>query len=133
VAAHESQVAGLGVDAEPITSFSPDMEELLFGDDERESFAEMPQPRLPELSWAAIAFCAKEAFYKSYFPLTNQFLEFRDVAVTLSTHENGICGAFAVRFCASPGDDAQECSRFRGRWSVGHGLILAGAAVAVGA
>src|ERR687895_622101 len=65
-------------------------------------------PAEPGLHWDRILFCAKEAVYKAWFPLTRRWLEFADVAVSLDRD-----GTFRA---------AVGRERFGGRWAVGHGL-----------
>ena len=41
--------------------------------------AKRPPPELTLDLWAALAFSAKEAYYKAYFPLAGTFLDFQEV------------------------------------------------------
>jgi 4'-phosphopantetheinyl transferase EntD len=54
---------------------------------------------LPEAAgraYAAVLFAAKEAFYKSQFPLTGEWLLFDDVVVEIAADRNGESGRFRV-------------------------------------
>ncbi len=81
VARNESH-RGLGIDAEPAAP----LRERLFGhictDVERESLAEGPLDSAG-LN-ARLIFCAKEAFYKCQYAVTQTYLGFHDVDVSLS-------------------------------------------------
>jgi 4'-phosphopantetheinyl transferase EntD len=115
VVARSSRLRGVGIDAEPHAAVPAPALELILRDDERE--------RLPALAgvhralhWDRIAFCAKEAVFKAWFPLTRRWLDFSDVSVALRPD-----GTFSAVLHVSAGE------RLEGRWIVGHGLSVAAA------
>ncbi|GAA2487346.1 4'-phosphopantetheinyl transferase family protein [Streptomyces gobitricini] len=73
--------------------------------------------------WDRLLFCAKEAVYKAWFPLTGVWLGFHDVEVDFEPRGD----VFRARVVAGHGADEPAFSdgRLCGRWVVGHGLAAA--------
>ncbi len=76
--AHAMQYRGIGVDIELINAVDERVANRVLDDHEREWIAGQ---QLPE--WRTALFSAKEAIYKATNPITNEFLGFRDVALTI--------------------------------------------------
>jgi 4'-phosphopantetheinyl transferase EntD len=72
--------------------------------------------------WDRILFCAKEAVYKAWFPLTRRWLDFKDVSV--AAHPNGNFVAHVHVPCIA----GVDLERLVGRWMVGRGLVVAATA-----
>ena len=106
--ARAGELRSVGIDAEPHAPLPGDVHDLVLRADDR-------APAEPGLHWDRILFCAKEAVYKAWFPLTRRWLEFADVAVSLDRD-----GTFRA---------AVGREHFGGRWAVGHGLVVAATAV----
>ncbi len=116
VVAHRGSCRGLGLDAEPDDALPAEVApEVLHG---------------PELEWAAttdvahpgrLIFCAKEAAYKVWYPITGRWLGFADVDVTIDTG----AGSFGVEMQVDG-----PTGRLSGRYRVGQGLIVAAIEVA---
>ncbi|ETB05298.1 4'-phosphopantetheinyl transferase [Mycobacterium avium subsp. paratuberculosis 10-4404] len=90
--------------------------------------AERSEIRLPagDLHWDRILFCAKEATYKAWFPLTRRWLGFEDARITFEAdHPGATTGGFVSRILIDP---AALCgpplTALSGRWSVARGLVL---------
>jgi 4'-phosphopantetheinyl transferase EntD len=105
--ARSDEVRSVGIDAEPHAALPGEVRDFVLRKDER-----VPAG---DLHWDRIAFCAKEAVYKAWFPLTRRWLEFRDVATAV--HPDGT-------FLARVADTG-----FSGRWLVDRGLVVAAASV----
>ena len=77
--------------------------------------------RLPAgVHWDRILFCAKEATYKAWFPLTGRWLGFEDAHITLDTD-----GGFVSRILIDPAArHGPPLTEMAGRWSVAGGLAL---------
>ena len=77
------------------------------------------------LHWDRILFCAKEATYKAWFPVTHRWLGFEDAHITFDVDDSGTSGGFESRILIDPaaasGPPLQTLS---GRWSVRDGLTL---------
>ena len=75
--APQSLYRSLGIDIEPATPLSADLEAVIATPPEQRALAALPPTR--RLHVAKQIFCAKEALYKAQYPLTGLRLEFLDV------------------------------------------------------
>jgi 4'-phosphopantetheinyl transferase EntD len=107
--ARAADVRAVGIDAEPHAALPGDVRELVLRPEERE-------PAQPGVHRDRIVFCAKEAVYKAWFPLTRRWLDFADVATTV--RPDGTFGALVL-----------GTHRFGGRWLVDRGLVVAATSV----
>jgi 4'-phosphopantetheinyl transferase EntD len=103
VVARRCDLSGVGIDAEPHAALPGEVRELVLADDVVEDGADP--------HWDRVVFCAKEAVYKAWFPLTREWLDFPDVATTVRAD-----GTFDARAKGRP---------FSGRWLVERGLVVA--------
>ena len=55
-----------------------------------------------ELHWDRILFCAKEATYKAWFPLTRRWLGFEDAHIIFDVNSDGISGEFVSQILIDP-------------------------------
>jgi 4'-phosphopantetheinyl transferase EntD len=79
--ARAGDVVGLGIDAEPCEPLSPRLLPRICSPAERERNAQLEEPAC---GWGKLVFCAKESFYKGYFPLARKVLGFRDAEILFS-------------------------------------------------
>jgi len=86
----------------------------------------LPKGVLPaELRWDRILFCAKEATYKAWFPLTQRWLGFEDAHITFTVGSDGTTGDFVSRILIDPSAlSGPPLRELAGRWSVAGGLAL---------
>lgn len=89
-------ILGLGLDIEDSSSLAPALESLVCTDVERAWLDRRPATERGTL--AKLIFCAKEAVYKSQFPLTGDWLDFHDVIIRLEP----AAGTFSVVDLHSP-------------------------------
>src|SRR4029079_15401856 len=72
-----------------------------------------------------ILFCAKEATYKAWFPLTHRWLGFEDAHITFGVGDSGTAGLFESRILIDPAaESGPPLQTLSGRWSVRDGLAL---------
>ena len=77
------------------------------------------------LHWDRILFCAKEATYKVWFPLTQRWLGFEDAHITFDVDSGGTTGTFVSRILIDPAArSGPPLTQLAGRWSVAQGLAL---------
>jgi enterobactin synthetase component D / holo-[acyl-carrier protein] synthase len=77
------------------------------------------------LHWDRILFCAKEATYKAWFPVTRRWLGFEDAHVTFTVDDGGIRGGFESEVLIDAAAlSGPPLNTLRGRWSVRDGLAL---------
>jgi 4'-phosphopantetheinyl transferase EntD len=112
VAARSGELRGIGIDAEPHAPLPAETLDFVLRDEERERLLTLAGAE-PERHWDRVVFCAKEAVYKAWFPLTGQWLDFEDVSVSVD-----LDGTFRARLLGGP-------QALDGRWTVDRGLILA--------
>jgi 4'-phosphopantetheinyl transferase EntD len=119
VAARASEIASVGVDAEDAGPMTPGAARLVLqpGELARASAAADP----PGSSWAKLAFSAKEAVYKCWFPLTGTPLTFQDLWIDFAES-----GEFDVRIATPLSLGAAGLHRFEGRWMIAGGRVYAG-------
>jgi 4'-phosphopantetheinyl transferase EntD len=113
VVARSGELRGVGIDAEPHAALPADVLDLVLRADERARLLTLAEAD-PDRHWDRIVFCAKEAVYKAWFPLTGRWLDFEDVSVTVN-----LDGTFGARLLGTVPRDLD------GRWKVDRGLILA--------
>lgn len=109
-------VRSVGIDAEPHDVLPSGVLDSVSLPEERAELQAMSDG----LHWDRILFCAKEATYKAWFPLTKRWLGFEDAHITFD-----VGGGFVARILIDP---AALCgpplTTLSGRWSVRDGLVL---------
>lgn len=125
VVGHSSDVAAIGLDAEPngplpggvleVVSLAVERDRLAVLA-RRDALAERPAGQ-PGVCWDRLLFSAKESVYKAWFPLTGTWLGFEDADVTIEPD-----GTFTARLL-SPARAPAPAS-FAGRWLAAAGLLL---------
>ncbi|MDH6244931.1 4'-phosphopantetheinyl transferase [Mycobacterium sp. OTB74] len=77
------------------------------------------------LHWDRILFCAKEATYKAWFPLTHRWLGFEDAHITFAADFSGTSGTFRSRILIDPtAESGPPLRELPGRWTVANGLVV---------
>ncbi|NHC45354.1 4'-phosphopantetheinyl transferase superfamily protein [Motilibacter sp. K478] len=120
--AHAADVAGVGIDAEPDEPLPDGVLGLVARPAERQRLLLLSRGR-PDANWDRLLFCAKEAFYKAWFPLTGVPLEFDQGEVVLEAEAQ----AFVVTALVDEGPSGVR--RLRGRYRRHAGLIQAAVVV----
>jgi 4'-phosphopantetheinyl transferase EntD len=115
------EVRSLGIDAEPHGVLPNGVLDAISLPAERAELNDLPS----DLHWDRILFCAKEATYKAWYPLTGRWLGFEDAHIVFDVDSSGTSGGFVSRIlidgAALSGPPLTELS---GRWSVRDGLAL---------
>lgn len=121
VVGRSAAVRSVGIDAEPHDVLPDGVLKAISLSAERDELAGLPTGP----HWDRILFCAKEATYKAWFPLTKRWLGFEDAHITFSTDAAGDRGHFNSRILIDPAAlSGPPLSELRGRWSVRNGLVL---------
>ena len=114
-------VRSVGIDAEPHAVLPDGVLAAISLPLERHEIATLRS----ELHWDRILFCAKEATYKAWFPLTQRWLGFEDAHITFEVDSTGTSGRFVSRILIDPAArSGPPLTKLTGRWSVSHGLAL---------
>ena len=121
VVARVEDVRSVGIDAEPDGVLPAGVLDAISLPVERRELAALPAA----LHWDRILFCAKEATYKAWFPLTHRWLGFEDAHITLEVGGDGNSGTFESTILIDPAaEHGPPLTTFSGRWSVAGGLTL---------
>ena len=121
VVGRNTDVRSVGLDAEPHGLLPGGVLDAISLPAERQEIGSLPAG----LHWDRILFCAKEATYKAWFPLTERWLGFEDAHITFDVDTTGVCGRFVSRILIDPAArSGPPLTRLTGRWSVGGGLAL---------
>lgn len=120
VVARQSAVRSVGIDAEPHGVLPDGVLDAISLPVERREISTLPAG----LHWDRILFCAKEATYKAWFPLTERWLGFEDAHITFDIDSDG-GGSFVSRILIDPAArSGPPLEELAGRWSVAGGLAL---------
>lgn len=124
VLAYSMQVRSVGIDAEPHGPLPDGVLGAVSLEAEREWLATVGSE---DVHWDRVLFCAKEATYKAWEPLTGRWLGFEDAHITFERTGSGddISGTFHSELLV-PGDTVSgpPLRAFDGRWMVAGGLVM---------
>jgi 4'-phosphopantetheinyl transferase EntD len=126
VAALRERFAGLGVDAEIVVRVAAELWTHVFTPEEAAHFQRRTAAERERI--AAVAFSAKEAFYKCQFGVTGCWLDYCDVSVDV-VPEGPDKGTFGVRPATPDGRRTLGDVRARGRYRIDRGLVVTGIAL----
>jgi 4'-phosphopantetheinyl transferase EntD len=111
----------VGIDAEPHDVLPRGVLDAISLPAERSEISALPGA----LHWDRILFCAKEATYKAWYPVTKRWLGFEDAHIAFSLDDSGTSGHFESRILIDPAAlSGPPLTSLRGRWSVRDGLAL---------
>ena len=111
----------VGIDAEPHDVLPKGVLDAISMPVERSELGALPGA----LHWDRILFCAKEATYKAWFPVTRRWLGFEDAHITFTVDDDGSTGGFESEILIDPAAlSGPPLNTLRGRWSVRDGLAL---------
>jgi 4'-phosphopantetheinyl transferase EntD len=112
-AARWGAVRGVGLDIERGRTLEASMLERICAPSERARLQDVPVPE--ELGGPALlAFSAKEAFYKCYYPIARTFLGFLDAEISFSPAEQ----TFTARLLRDDAPAAHGARVFHGRYAL---------------
>lgn len=121
VVARGAQVRSVGIDAEPHGVLPKGVLGAVSLPAERTELAALGTG----LHWDRILFCAKEATYKAWFPLTHRWLGFEDAHITFTLDGSGSSGTFTSRILIDPAaESGPPLTELPGRWTVAGGLVV---------
>ena len=124
VVGRSASVRSVGIDAEPHDVLPRGVLDSISLPEERSEMQKLPQPS-GGLHWDRILFCAKEATYKAWFPLTKRWLGFEDAHITFDVDGPGSAGRFVSRILIDGSAlSGPSLTALAGRWSVDRGLVL---------
>jgi 4'-phosphopantetheinyl transferase EntD len=122
--ARSCEIRALGIDAEPHAALPAEVLQTIAVPEEHQTLISLARS-VPQTCWDRVLFCAKEAVYKAWFPLTRQWLGFADVTITIEATDHDQ-GRFQVRL-GTPDPAATAAgtlSQLTGHWLLGADLVL---------
>jgi 4'-phosphopantetheinyl transferase EntD len=118
--AHRADIASLGIDAEPHAPLPERVLDAIALPEEQRHLAQLAR-RCPSVHWGRLLFSAKESVYKTWFPLTNQWLGFHEAELRIDPHSR----TFQARLLRHGRDaEGRQLHAFHGGWQILRGLIL---------
>ncbi|MGB6206790.1 4'-phosphopantetheinyl transferase family protein [Mycobacterium sp.] len=121
VVGREAAVRSVGVDAEPYDVLPDGVLDAISLPEERREMSALPSGA----HWDRILFCAKEATYKAWFPLTKRWLGFEDAHITFGVDDSGTAGTFeSAILIDGEALSGPPLTTLAGRWSVEQDLVL---------
>jgi 4'-phosphopantetheinyl transferase EntD len=118
--ARTADVISLGLDAEPNEPLPGDVWDMIAVPGERARIDELIAAE-PDVCWDRLLFCAKEAVYKTWFPLALRWLGFEEADIAIDQPSK----TFAARLLV-PGPPVAgiPLTWLRGRWLASRGLLV---------
>jgi 4'-phosphopantetheinyl transferase EntD len=118
--ARSTEVASIGLDAEPNQPLPEGVLEMVTVPEELTWLAALTAEQ-PRMSWDRLLFSAKEAVYKTWFPLTHRWLDFHEAVVTMDPARRSFTARLLV---PGPVVDGVELTGFTGGWRMHDGLLV---------
>ena len=123
--ARAEDLVTIGLDAEPNAALPGGVLELISQPAERARLRQLAVTS-PGTGWDRLLFCAKEAVYKAWFPLTGRWLGFADADITISATD----GTFSAHLqVPGPVINGSPITGFTGSWLANDDLIVAAIAL----
>ena len=115
------EVRSVGIDAEPHDVLPNGVLDAISLPVERHELAALPD----DVHWDRVLFCAKEATYKAWSPLTRRWLGFEDAPIRFDVDGSGHAGTFTSQILIDPEAlSGPPLTALTGRWSVRNGIAL---------
>ncbi|MEV6123703.1 4'-phosphopantetheinyl transferase superfamily protein [Streptomyces sp. SID8352] len=123
--AHATELASLGIDAEPHGPLPEGVLAAVALPPEAERLRGL-SARRPEVHWDRLLFSAKESVYKAWFPLTGKWLDFSEADIEIVPDAGGSAATGALRaelLVPGPTVSGRRLTHFEGRWTARDGLV----------
>jgi enterobactin synthetase component D / holo-[acyl-carrier protein] synthase len=123
VVGRRGEVRSVGIDAEPHDVLPHGVLDAISLPAERGELEALGDG----VHWDRVLFCAKEATYKAWFPLTRRWLGFEDAHITFDADSSGQAGTFTSKILIDPEAlSGPPLTSLTGRWAVRNGIALTG-------
>jgi 4'-phosphopantetheinyl transferase EntD len=120
VVARDHDVVTIGIDAEPNAPLPKGVLNIVSLPAEKAMLSDLAVAEPPGPHWDRMLFCAKEAVYKAWFPLTHKWLDFSEARIEISPD-----GTFTAELLVpGPTVHGTQLPGFAGRWLTHDGFIL---------
>jgi 4'-phosphopantetheinyl transferase EntD len=115
-----AQISAIGIDAEPDAPLPDGVLNLIATPAEQDRLATI-QREADSRNWDRLLFSAKEAVYKTWFPLVGDWLDHQDAEIVFYPHEATFT-ALLTRDGLTV--DGRHVHRLHGRWAHQQGILL---------
>ncbi|MBB5157970.1 4'-phosphopantetheinyl transferase family protein [Saccharopolyspora phatthalungensis] len=120
VVAHHTDLASIGIDAEPNAPLPEGVLDAIARPEEKDRLRRLPGSPHPA-NWDRLLFSAKESVYKTWFPLTRAWLDFEDASIEL----HPATATFHARLLVdTPATADRPLREFHGRWLANRDLVI---------
>jgi 4'-phosphopantetheinyl transferase EntD len=123
--ARTSDVASIGIDAEPNRPTPPGVLDSVSDRAERAQIARLCAGE-PAVAWGRLLFSAKESVYKTWYPLTGRWLGFSDVSISFDPEQGTFSARLLTAVLAVNGNDLKT---IHGNWIARDGFIITALAI----
>jgi 4'-phosphopantetheinyl transferase EntD len=123
--ARTGDLLALGIDAEPHAELPLEVRERVASAGELRRLEDLSD-LVPQVHWDRVLFCAKEAIFKAWSPLTGRWLGFRDAEIHFDDTDRAAPAGGPVRarlLVPGPMLAGIPLTEINGRWSVADGLV----------
>jgi 4'-phosphopantetheinyl transferase EntD len=121
--AQSTQLASLGIDAEPHDRLPDGVLAMVAGHDEREWIENLSESGV---CWDRLLFSAKESVFKAWYPIARRWLGFHDVKLSIDPVSKTFRATLNVE---CPILDDKPLTSFEGRYLVHDALVLTAVAI----
>jgi 4'-phosphopantetheinyl transferase EntD len=125
--ARASDLASVGIDAEPHAPLPSRVIDSVTADGDVEHLAELARAD-PAVHWDRLLFSAKEAIYKAWFPLTRRWLGFDDASLAIDPGTRTFTGL--LRIDGTRIDGKPPLTAMHGRFLIERDLVVTAVRVA---
>jgi 4'-phosphopantetheinyl transferase EntD len=115
-----AQITAIGIDAEPDAPLPDGVLNLIATPAEQDRLATI-QREADSRNWDRLLFSAKEAVYKTWFPLVGDWLDHQDAEIVFHPHDRTFT-ALLTRDGLTV--DGRHIHRLHGRWAHQQGILL---------
>lgn len=119
--ARETDVASIGIDGEPHAALPPGILATIARPEEAVWLHALKRD-VPSVYWCRLLWCAKEAVFKTWFPLGRRMLEFEHTIVSVDPGSETFTAQLLVSAPSLVG--GPPLTTLAGRWLVSEGLLL---------
>ncbi len=124
--ARTTDLAGLGIDAEPHGPLPAGVLDLVTTADERDRLLDLSRDH-PETHWDRLLFSAKESVYKAWYPLTARWLGFQDARLVFDPDTHTFTAHILIDGTRT--GSGAPLTELAGRYTVARALVVTAVAV----
>lgn len=121
----KGEYESIGIDIEEYSLLEPNIEKWILVPSEQNMIKRLPN--YSHVHWAKIIFSAKESFYKAYFQITEEYLDYLEAEFAIEPESKSI----SCRLLKPPPVSDLEGRTFQGRYKIADGHIFTAFAIPI--